>query len=277
MDTRKGKKSIAHYVPFVEYGICTHIGRREYNQDEALVPSAHRQSSGCRFLFAVADGMGGQMGGGIASRMACGRLKREYERKLSNKHENGLKNIRRNLVEAVIRIDRLIRFQGLNNSDLEDMGTTLSCLVIAGKQSVIAHVGDSRIYRLRKGRLNCLTVDHTFAQDMVFEGLVDPSQVHLHPLRHMLTRAVGAGEALEWVDTRTDRLQVNDLFLLCTDGLHNTLSEAEIADSLTREPDPAGAASELVTLAGKKGARDNMTAVVAKVSSFGNRFQDPIQ
>ena len=259
------KLAVESGILSIDYGLCTHIGQRQHNQDEVLVSSAPGTLNGNGHLFAVADGMGGHPGGGLASRMACDRLNYFYERNIRNKGKQIPADVGRNLVEAVIRADRSIRLQGLKDNKLQDMGTTLSCIILAGSHSVIAHVGDSRIYRLRKGRLSCLTVDHTFVQDMIFEGEVDPAQAHLHSLRHMLTRAVGGGEALEWVDTRIDGLKSSDCFLLCTDGLYNAIAEIDIFDSLAERFIAADTAAELVARALKNGARDNITAVVVKI------------
>jgi serine/threonine protein phosphatase PrpC len=255
-----------------DYGLCTHIGQRQLNQDEVLVSSAPGTLNGNGHLFAVADGMGGHPGGGFASRMACDRLNYFYERNIWNKGKQIPADISRHLVEAVIRADRSIRLHGLKDKDLEDMGTTLSCLVITDTHSIIAHVGDTRIYRLRKGHLACLTVDHTFVQDMIFEGEVDPGSAHLHPLRHMLTRAVGTGEPLELVDSRIDPLKNNDCFLLCSDGLYNNLADAKIIDLLSNRPIASESASKLVTQALQNGARDNITAIVIKMQRVGNLY-----
>ena len=148
------------------------------------------------------------------------------------------------------------------------MGTTLSCLVITPTNSIIAHVGDSRIYRLRQGHLACLTVDHTFVQDMIFEGEVVPGKAHRHPLRHMLTRAVGTGEPLALVDSRIDLLKKEDCFLLCTDGLCNALSDTCIHDLLSRPATASETAAKLVMQALQNGARDNITAIVIKMKRY---------
>jgi protein phosphatase len=141
----------------------------------------------------------------------------------------------------------------------------MKLLAISDTYSIIAHVGDSRVYRLRNGVLSCLTVDHTFVQDMIFEGEVDPGRAHLHPLRHMLTRAVGTGETLPLVDTRTDRLKEMDCFLLCTDGLFNVLADSSMKDRLSRQEAASESAEELIRQAIKAGARDNVSAVVVKI------------
>lgn len=247
----------------IDYGLSSHIGQRPYNQDAMRVTTAPMQLNGKGSLFAVADGMGGHPGGDLASHLACEGLNSYYEKKIKEKRNPA--NISRHLVDAIIRIDRWIRLQGLRDRKLEDMGTTLSCLVITNTHSVIAHVGDSRIYRLRKGHLACLTVDHTFVQDMIFEGEVDPGKAHLHPLRHMLTRAVGTGETLALVDSRIDPLKTKDYFLLCTDGLYNVLDDTCILDLLSIQSTASKTAAKLVKRALQNGARDNITAIVIKL------------
>jgi protein phosphatase len=265
MDAPPKKKALDIDVLSFDYGRCTHIGKRQHNQDEMLVPSAPGTLNGYGKFFAVADGMGGHPGGAIASQMACDRLSVIYKRDIQMRGRQKPVDISRRLVEAVIRIDRAIRLRGLSDRRFEDMGTTLSGLVITGTHSVIIHVGDSRIYRLRNGRLSCLTVDHTFVQDMIFEGEVDPKRAQFHPLSHMLTRVVGTGEPLEWVDTRVDGIKAGDCYLLCTDGLTNAIDDRDILDSLARQYFATDMAVELVARALKNGARDNITAIVVKL------------
>jgi len=246
----------------IDYGVCTHIGQRDQNQDAVLIESVPVSLNGNGYLFAVADGMGGHTGGGLASRMVCDCLNDNYRRKILEKPKTGLTDISRCLTEAIMRADRYIRLRGLKDDKLADMGTTISCLVLSDTHLIIAHVGDSRIYCLRKGRLIRLTVDHTFVQDMIFEGEVDPAKAHLHPLRHMLTRAVGTGEPLPWVDLYIDSLDPAGRLLLCTDGLYNALSDQHLLGRLSREVTATDAAAKLVKQALQKGARDNTTAIV---------------
>lgn len=247
----------------IDHGVRTHIGRRPENQDRALA-----LSTGAGLLFAVADGMGGSPGGALASRLACEQL----EKALIGEGEKGgpeaPEALGRHLEEAVFRTDRFIRWTGRRRGPSADMGTTLSCLVITGRHSVIAHVGDSRIYRLRKGYLSCLTVDHTFVQDMISAGEVDPLQAGRHPLRHVLTNVVGTAEALDFVDSRIDDVDVGDRFLLCTDGLTGALSEAAIREALQGPSSAGRTAGRLVDRALNSGASDNVTAVVVTIDAI---------
>jgi protein phosphatase len=244
------------------YAAVTHTGRRQRNEDALQVPHTKMgYDSGC-CLFAVADGIGGHRGGQVASKMACSHLLCRFRHPIPGKRPLNAERLRRHLSEAVLRIDRRIRRCGLRNAALADMGTTLSCLVLARERSIIVHVGDSRIYRLRREFLTCLTTDHTLVREMVFEGLVAPEKEASHPLRHLLTRSVGTGEALEWVDSRTDRVYTGDRFLLCTDGLHTALAEKQIAEILGGSDSPRQIATELVTQALHAGAKDNVSVIV---------------
>jgi len=246
----------------VKEGSCTHAGMvRTVNEDAVLQPNSSRKSLVNR-LWAVADGMGGHQGGRLASRLACCGLRMYFAKATENAETPSLRALDRRLTEAVLRADRLIRRKGSVRPSLAHMGTTLSCLLLSGGHSIIAHVGDSRIYRWRRGRLTCLTTDHTFVQEMIFEGEVDPAQAHRHPLRHLLTNAVGTAEPLCYVEERIDRVQAGDRFLLCTDGLTNVLEAAAIASLMASDKSAGGVAEALVTAALERHTRDNATALV---------------
>ena len=246
----------------IDYDAATHIGQRKQNQDSVLVASVTVSPDRSGQIFAVADGLGGHPGGDVASRLACEELKAHFNKQLKLKPMFRPADISRQLIEVIIRIDRHIRLFGLGNKDYEEMGTTLSCLVINDTHTFIGHVGDSRIYRQRRGHLSCLTVDHTLVRDLVLEGEIDANEANLNPLRHMLTRAVGTGEPLSLVDTRIDPLQNKDCFLLCTDGLYNAVSDHYISLLMSDAPFVHKTAERLVNKAIKNGGRDNITAIV---------------
>ena len=248
----------------IESGHASHAGRRPDNQDAWRVMPVRAGDLEKGRLFAVADGMGGELGGGLASRLACQGLDSYYQDRVSENPPWSARLLGDHLQETVLRIDRYVRWQGYLDAALAHMGTTLSCLVLTGAHSIIAHVGDSRIYRLRQGYLTCMTTDHTFVQDMVFEGEVDPARAAEHPLRHLLTRVVGTAEPLDYVDTRVDPLKDGDRFLLCTDGLHNSLGPEHISPVLNQPWHARKIASTLVGEALQSGARDNITALVLK-------------
>ncbi len=254
-------------------GYCTHIGLgRAANEDTIFKMPKDKlaKATTMGYLWAVADGMGGHNGGKIASSMACDALQTYYDRRLPIHSRPSTKELGRHLAETVLRTDRLVRIKALSHELLNHMGTTLSCLLIFGGRTIVAHVGDSRIYRWRKGYLSCLTTDHTFVQEMIDEGEVDPKNAHLHPLRNLLTQAVGTGEPLDHVDMRIDRALPGDRFLLCTDGLYNAVDEFDIAALMASKQEADGIAEALVTQALQNKIRDNVTAVVVRFTGKGS-------
>jgi PPM family protein phosphatase len=252
--------------PAVVYASESHAGGRTRNEDTTFTPSAEQRAHIRGQLFAVADGMGGHQGGGLASRLACQGLEYYYKGRLPE--ALGRSDILTHHLNAtILRIDKSIRLYGRTREELSQMGTTLSCLVLAHPYSIIAHVGDSRVYRLRRGYLTCLTTDHTFVQEMIFEGHLAPEKAASHPLRHLLTRAVGTQETLEWVDSRIDPAFAGDRFLLSTDGLHTVLSADRMAAVLGSPWGVRRIAAQLVTEALKAGAKDNISVIVICLSA----------
>jgi protein phosphatase len=172
----------------------------------------------------------------------------------------------RRLNDLIFSVDLRIRERALADSSCLDMGTTLSALLIAGNFAVTAHVGDSRIYRLREDRLVQLTTDHNFVQEMIAEGDLAPEAAATHPLRGMLTRAVGTQAPLEEVESRILDAAPGDRFLLCSDGLHAMVSSDEIAATLISGIDPKQAAEGLLDAALRNGGRDNITVITIHLS-----------
>lgn len=265
-EKRRGFKPCRQRLGF-GIGCKTDIGfGRKANQD-AFWPALDGftlDKAGC--LVAVADGMGGHHGGGVASRFVYEALNDSHHNLLQSLAKFKPREVSRELTDLIFRIDRSLRVKALKTKDMLDMGTTLSCLVLTGTHSIISHVGDSRIYRWRSGHLSCLTQDHTFVQEMINEGEIDPAAAGTHPLRHLLTQAVGTAEPLEHVLTRADRLKAGDRFLLCTDGLHNWMPKEQISDLMAMDGDADLLALSLVDAALINKTRDNVTALVVTVT-----------
>ena len=244
----------------------THAGYvRSTNQDLALVAGD---------LVAVADGMGGHLGGEVAARTAIEELLEAYVRDRSG---DGLVRAARRANRGVWRRSRLDR-------TLHGMGTTLTALALVARADppsadeplprgerrvriVLLNVGDSRAYLLEAGthQLRQLTEDHSVVEEMVRQGELTPEEAAVHPHRHVLTRALGI-EAEVALDIWEMAAEIGDRFLLCSDGLTNELPDAEIADILARATDPQAAVSELVGRARGHGGMDNVTVVVADVA-----------
>jgi serine/threonine protein phosphatase PrpC len=227
-------------------GSRTDIGRaRKRNEDSFLVREP---------LFAVADGMGGHRGGNVASAMAVEALGRIDPAGMSSDA----------ILRAIETANHDILQRGDAERDLEGMGTTVTALLIDGEGGRIAHVGDSRAYRLRGGDLIQLTEDHTVVQEFVRQGRLSREDAERHPQRSMLMRALGVDDEVQIEDLAVD-LRPGDRFLLCSDGLTGMLSEDGIALVLGTTPDPQDAADRLVALANEAGGDDNITVIVVDV------------
>jgi PPM family protein phosphatase len=214
-----------------------------------------------RGLFAVADGMGGHAGGDIASRIAVDVLDEHMAAAADDDPAGRLETAVRAAHDAILKAARADRA-------LSGMGTTLTALRIHdGSQCTLAHVGDSRAYRLRAGSLDQLTRDQTWVQEQMDAGLLSAAQARNHPYASMLTCALGIEEAdldvqiLEW--TARD----GDLILLCTDGLVARLDHADLRRGLDRHPDLEAAGDALVAAANAAGGPDNITLALVRFGS----------
>lgn len=205
------------------------------------------------WLLAVADGMGGLPGGAVASRRVL-----EVIRRLGGGRRHGAAE----LEQAVKAANRELFREARQRPNLKGMGTTVTVAQVAGTELIVAHVGDSRAYRLRGGRLERLTQDHSVAGELEAAGEISRDEAAVHPQRHVLTRAVGP-----WHTVRVDLLVVPwhraDRLLLCTDGLTGSVPEAEILGILERTRGEA-AVDALVAAALARGGPDNVTVVLAE-------------
>jgi PPM family protein phosphatase len=245
-------------VKRIRYFVLTDIGlKRSRNEDAYAV---YKHGSGREgMLFVVADGIGGHACGDLASELACRGMSKffdGFDEKWSAEESAA------QLDELIHSIDVSIRHEGEKDPACEDMGTTLAMLLVTEGFGLAAHVGDSRIYRLRARKLEQITTDHTFVQEMIEEKVLSEEGAARHPLRHVLTRSVGTPERLENVDTSIFEIFPGDRFLLCTDGLHDMLSFREIRTLQLRHIDPQTAAEQLLRKALKSGGRDNVTLIV---------------
>ncbi|MBI5538338.1 MAG: protein phosphatase 2C domain-containing protein [Deltaproteobacteria bacterium] len=238
------------------------VGRkRKNNEDSFLV----REDAG---VYVVADGMGGHQAGEVASQRAVqivgdhiARFQHVFKR-LAEEPTQDHRTLALHVVQSAIQAACAdIYAQATRNEGMRGMGTTLVCLVRAGSCAVIGHVGDSRIYLLRGGGVHQLTEDHTLYRAQLKHGIKDPT--NLNKGKNVLTRAVGIQESVE-VDTLFLELQSGDSFLLCSDGLHGYLEDAEIP-ALFSETDPDALPRRLIQLANDRGGKDNITAIVVRV------------
>lgn len=216
------------------------------------------------FLLAVADGMGGQAGGEIASRMAVEGVARELAVRVGD-HATPPAGVAALGKDAIHAANESIREKGERDPLLEGMGTTLTVAWVVGGAAEVFQVGDSRAYLWRNGRLEQLTKDQSLIVKLVEEGLLAPELAETAAGRHIILQALGSDEALDVVH-KSVALQPGDLLLLCTDGLSGLVKHSQIETILRRGGTLSEQAGKLVALAEDAGGTDNVTVVLAKVS-----------
>jgi protein phosphatase len=237
----------------VTVGAATDIGQvREGNEDSYLLLDP---------LYAVADGMGGHRGGEVASSMAIDTIKRLFEA--------GEGTLTSNVEEA----NREVFERSSTDAEVRGMGTTLTAVQVEGSRVRLAHVGDSRAYVLRGGRLHMLTKDHTLVAKMVEEGEITEAEAETHPHRSVVTRALGVERTVQ-VDEGYLELRDGDRLLLCSDGLTGMVPHERIEALLNEIRDPQQAVDRLVRLANEAGGIDNITAVLLDFADDGSETSD---
>lgn len=222
-------------------------------------------------LMALADGMGGYMAGDVASALAISVVKKELVTALGNLGPMESSAVKRYLPQtlavkwAAEMANQMILRVARKNSQCQGMGTTLTLALFHEDHISIAHVGDSRLYRLRYDRLEQLTMDHSLLQGQVEAGLIDSGDAKLSHNRNLVTRALGKEETVE-VDVREEDVLLGDIYLLCSDGLNDMVEDADIELALCElKANLSLAANLLVQMANDNGGHDNVSVVLARV------------
>jgi PPM family protein phosphatase len=225
----------------------TDTGRQRRANEDSLLARAP--------LFVVADGMGGAQAGEVASRIAV----ESFQEGVGDASEPEL------ALAALARAANS-RIHELSHANAEQagMGTTLTAIYIGEEEVAIAHVGDSRAYCLRDGRLQRLTDDHSLVDELMRQGRLTPEEAIEHPQRSVITRALGPEGTVE-VDTRSVHARAGDVYLLCSDGLTTMIGEEQIAALLLTHPLLHDAGEALIAAANEAGGRDNVTVVLIRL------------
>jgi len=210
-------------------------------------------------LFMVADGMGGHAAGEVASRMAIETAREHLKQQLAA--ATSCEDLRTRLAAALQAANRAIREASRDNQSWTGMGTTLTILLLHSQQALLAHVGDSRIYRWRNSSLEQLSEDQTLIAEQLRRGIINQQEAEHSNLSNILLQAVGTTEELEIYQKNTE-IQAADSYLLCSDGLTGMLSDAELEAILASNPLPAQACKKLIAAALNAGGKDNVTAVL---------------
>ena len=247
----------------IEVASLSDIGmRRTNNQDNLAVSLSNSQTAWAKkgHLFVVADGMGAHAAGELASKLAVDQIPHLYARSSEPSAPEALK-------KAVVDANTDINRRGQMNEDFHNMGTTLSSLVLLPQGAVAAHIGDSRVYRLRQNKLEQLTFDHSLVWEMKAAGQLTAAEEAQGKIpKNVITRSLGPYPECKVDLEGPFPIAVGDSFLLCSDGLTGVVSDAEIAAFLANMP-PAEAVKVLVDLANLRGGPDNITVIIAKVAS----------
>jgi serine/threonine protein phosphatase PrpC len=239
----------------------THIGRRAQNEDSYCI----RPDLG---LFVVADGLGGQAGGEVASRSVVDSFEQFGERMVHDTEAtwphtlNPNRSREENLLMACTALAQGVLMRR-RVGYLREMGSTLVSFAVGEKGGAVAHVGDSRLYRLRGGQLEGLTTDHSVTEELRAAGLAPPPRGQ-SAFGHIITRALGTDRAEPTV--KRLELQLGDVYLLCSDGLYEPLSPEALVEALAL-PQLKDVCDSLVMGAYEAGGRDNITAVVVRVAA----------
>jgi len=220
-------------------------------------------------LYLVADGMGGHAAGEIASHAAVQTIREFVTRAESDPDmtypfgvDHSLSGTENMMLSAVKLANRFICRMAAQKLEISGMGTTIAGVKIHKGQAVVFHVGDSRIYSVRRDKLQQLTTDHSWVNEQLQRRLITEDEARRHRWRNVITRALGNKNAIE-VDLKTVLMQDGDILLLCTDGLSGLLSDDVILETLSQQrDDPEQACNDLVAQANAAGGHDNITAVI---------------
>lgn len=233
----------------------TDIGKsRDMNQDYYYASKIEEDIK----LFILADGMGGYKGGEIASSLAVNSTK-NYIYNNFNKISKERDSILKLIIDAIEFANLIVYEKSTENKDLHEMGTTLEVCLVYNSKAFIGHVGDSRIYRIRKNIMRKLTKDHSYVENLIKDGTITQEQAYNHPKKNMLTKALGCNSLVE-PQVMCRGFVKDDIILMCSDGLTNMLKENEIYKILLENPE--GPVEALIKASNELGGYDNITAII---------------
>ena len=246
-----------------EFFSATDTGRERSNNEDAVAVDEKAR------LLALADGMGGYNAGEVASGMATSFIKTELGRWLVEATDQASDaEVRRAMDICVDNANRAIFNAANSNPQYAGMGTTLVLAVFRQGRLLLGHIGDSRAYRLRGGRLMQVTHDHSLLQEQIDAGLITPEQAAFSANKNLVTRAVGVEDTV-LLETHVHELMPGDIYLLCSDGLSDMLDEETMAQLLQTHESLAEAGAALVDAANDAGGKDNIAVILARVAGGG--------
>lgn len=241
-------------------GKCTLLGNYRENNEDAIEVKLFPDLTVC----IVADGMGGQAAGEIASKKAIDIIPRELRKSLAAtvNTDNAKTLVRKSIVQA----NEEIMAMGALDKDMKNMGTTVVMAVWRkGNEMFVSGVGDSRAYMVRNRKITQLTVDHSLAQALVEAKTISAAEAREHKFRNVLWKYLGSKEVGEGPEVPVVPIQTGDRFLLCTDGLHGVVSDDKLLEFISTQTDMQACADGLGQLALDSGSRDNVSCITIEV------------
>jgi len=239
----------------IRVGSCSDRGRRENNEDNLYIDAEQH-------VYMVADGMGGQAAGEIASQLAVDLIPFRLKKLPANAPTD---DVAHELTQAFLECNEKILERGAEDPSAQNLGTTAVVAVVRHDRLLIGHIGDSRAYRMRTHHLEPLTVDHNLAQALVNAGSIPEDDLKNHRYRNVLYKYLGMKESGVEPDIKPIDIEVGDRFLLASDGVTGSISDEEIIREMMKRSDPQSCAMEIVRLAIENGSKDNATAIVIYV------------
>lgn len=249
----------------LQFAVKTDTGLvRSHNEDAVQVSASHR-------VAVLADGMGGYNAGEIASSIATTVFMAELEQQLTQLEGRhvGARRLQQLMATAVGVSNKEILDTARHEPQYSGMGTTLVATLFRHDRVVIAHIGDSRCYRFRRGELTLLTRDHSLLQEQIDAGLVSPEWARYAPNKNLITRALGVAPQID-VETNDFQIEEGDLYLLCSDGLSDMLSTEQLVKMMHMHQTEVDKLGELlVQAANDNGGRDNISVIIARITTTG--------
>lgn len=221
-------------------------------------------------IYLVADGMGGHAAGEVASNTAIQAIGEFFERHSRDAsltwpfgYDSRFSAMANALINGIRLANQRLYSLQQDRPELSGMGTTIASLAACETEATLAHVGDSRVYRQRRGEFELLTTDHSWVNEQLQKNIITADEARNHRYRNVITRALGNRLDLE-IDVRLETLEPGDTYLICSDGLSGMLTDEELQEVLQTLPDLREATNKLVAMANEAGGHDNITVIVAR-------------
>lgn len=253
----------------VKYADLTDVGmKRDHNEDDYLIDTDHQ-------IYLVCDGMGGHEKGEVAAKIAVTTVKKFFEDNEKDPlitwpvdENNETSKLAQEFAAAIQAANWNIFHESQKGSGVRKMGTTAVGIVVGDDHLVVAHVGDSRCYRIRQGTIEQITEDHSLLADYIKHASLTEEEIQNFQYKNIILRALGMKQRVE-VDTREIKPMVGDIYLLCSDGLSGEVEDPDMLQIVQKHGDDLNeSVHELIDKANKHGGKDNITAILVQVTSL---------